>query len=161
MASNQIQSSTTIHAAKEALVELRSSIENVKSLISNTLKLPSLSSSSSSPLQSLQRGNWVKLICGASFEDVVDIRNLSLVYTLSGDWNCRGAVDCIDCAADASVVSAVNEGILAAKEIAGLQKKPWVMISVNDDKDLHFRKAGWSHNRTLLRLWPLPSGLPL
>ncbi|XLU97945.1 hypothetical protein S245_012285 [Arachis hypogaea] len=122
------------HHAKEALGELRSSIENVKSLISNTLKLPSLSSSSSSPLQSLQRGNWVKLICGASFEDVVDIRNLSLVYTLSG-------VDCIDCAADASVVSAVNEGILAAKEIAGLQKKPWVMISVNDDKDLHFRKA--------------------
>ncbi|XLU53118.1 hypothetical protein S245_047766 [Arachis hypogaea] len=123
--------------AKEALVELRSSIENVKSLISNTLKLPSLSSSSSSsssPLQSLQRGNWVKLICGASFEDVVDIRNLSLVYTLSG-------VDCIDCAADASVVSAVNEGIEAATEIAGLQKRPWVMISVNDDKDLHFRKA--------------------
>ncbi|XP_072091185.1 uncharacterized protein [Arachis hypogaea] len=122
------------NTSKEALGELRSSIENVKSLISNTLKLPSLSSSSSSPLQSLQRGNWVKLICGASFEDVVDIRNLSLVYTLSG-------VDCIDCAADASVVSAVNEGILAAKEIAGLQKKPWVMISVNDDKDLHFRKA--------------------
>ncbi|KAL4380934.1 hypothetical protein AHAS_Ahas04G0083100 [Arachis hypogaea] len=122
------------HRAKEALGELRSSIENVKSLISNTLKLPSLSSSSSSPLQSLQRGNWVKLICGASFEDVVDIRNLSLVYTLSG-------VDCIDCAADASVVSAVNEGIEAATEIAGLQKRPWVMISVNDDKDLHFRKA--------------------
>ncbi|RYR12704.1 uncharacterized protein [Arachis hypogaea] len=125
------------NTSKEALVELRSSIENVKSLISNTLKLPSLSSSSSSsssPLQSLQRGNWVKLICGASFEDVVDIRNLSLVYTLSG-------VDCIDCAADASVVSAVNEGIEAATEIAGLQKRPWVMISVNDDKDLHFRKA--------------------
>ncbi|RYR12702.1 hypothetical protein Ahy_B04g070111 isoform F [Arachis hypogaea] len=52
-----------------------------------------------------------------------------------------GAVDCIDCAADASVVSAVNEGIEAATEIAGLQKRPWVMISVNDDKDLHFRKA--------------------
>ncbi|XP_057755527.1 uncharacterized protein LOC130974686 [Arachis stenosperma] len=115
-------------AAKEALGELRSSIENVKSLISNTLKLPFLSSSSSSPLQSLQRGNWVKLICGASFEDVVDIRNLSLVYTLSG-------VDCIDCAADASVVSAVNEGILAATEIVGLQKKPWVMISVNDEEE--------------------------
>ncbi|XP_057756930.1 uncharacterized protein LOC130976172 isoform X1 [Arachis stenosperma] len=122
------------NTSKEALVELRSRIENVKSLVSNTLKLPSLSSSSSSPLQSLQRGNWVKLICGASFEDVVDIRNLSLVYTLSG-------VDCIDCAADASVVSAVNEGILAATEIAGLHKKPWVMISVSDDKDLHFRKA--------------------
>jgi hypothetical protein len=57
----------------------------VKNLI-NTLELPSISSSSSSttPIQSLHSGNWVKLICGASFEDVVDIRNLSLVYTLAG-----------------------------------------------------------------------------
>ncbi|GAB4843013.1 hypothetical protein Ancab_012989 [Ancistrocladus abbreviatus] len=85
------------------------------------------------PQQSLQKGHWVKLICGASFEDVVDIRNLSLVYTLAG-------VDCIDCAADASVVSAVNEGIEAAIDILPL-RRPWVMISVNDDEDLHFRKA--------------------
>ncbi|KAK7246263.1 hypothetical protein RIF29_41125 [Crotalaria pallida] len=99
---------------------------NVKSLLDNTVGL-------STPLESLQRGNWVKLICGASFEDVVDIRNLSLVYTLAG-------VDCIDCAADASVVRAVNEGIEAARDIAGL-RRPWVMISVNDDEDLHFRKA--------------------
>ncbi|KAG5011719.1 hypothetical protein JHK86_023980 [Glycine max] len=103
--------------------------ENVKSLVS-TVVLPSISST---PLESLHRGNWVKLICGASFEDVVDIRNLSLVYTLAG-------VDCIDCAADASVLSAVNEGIEAARDIVCL-RRPWVMISVNDDKDLHFRKA--------------------
>ncbi|KAM7277626.1 hypothetical protein ACFE04_004760 [Oxalis oulophora] len=85
------------------------------------------------PQLSLQNGNWVKLICGASFEDVVDIRNLSLVYTLAG-------VDCIDCAADASVVTAVNQGIEAALEILPI-RRPWVMISVNDDQDLHFRKA--------------------
>ena len=54
---------------------------------------------------------------------------------------CWFAVDCIDCAADASFVSAVNEGIEAAKDIVCL-RRPWVMISVNDDKDLHFRKAG-------------------
>ncbi|XP_027338519.1 uncharacterized protein LOC113852442 isoform X2 [Abrus precatorius] len=100
-------------------------VENLKSLLNSVV--------SSSPLESLQRGNWVKLICGASFEDVVDIRNLSLVYTLAG-------VDCIDCAADASVVNAVNEGIEAARDITCL-RRPWVMISVNDDKDLHFRKA--------------------
>ena len=51
------------------------------------------------------------------------------------------AVDCIDCAADVSVVSAVNEGIDAALEIFPF-RRPWVMISVNDDEDLHFRKAG-------------------
>ncbi|GAU27746.1 hypothetical protein TSUD_215570, partial [Trifolium subterraneum] len=108
--------------------------QKVKNLI-NTLEFPSISSSSSTtPIESLQRGNWVKLICGASFEDVVDIRNLSLVYTLAG-------VDCIDCAADASVVSAVNEGIQAARDILCSHRRPWVMISVNDDKDLHFRKA--------------------
>lgn len=37
-----------------------------------------------SQLDSLRKGNWVKLICGASFQDVIDIRNLSLIYTLAG-----------------------------------------------------------------------------
>ena len=41
-------------------------------------------------------------------------------------------MDCIDCAADAAVVSAVNDGIEAARGIVGL-RRPWVMISVNDD----------------------------
>ncbi|KAF5471586.1 hypothetical protein F2P56_008366, partial [Juglans regia] len=104
-------------------------LDNVRNLV-KTVAIPSVTSS---PLESLRKGNWVKLICGASFEDVVDIRNLSLVYTLAG-------VDCIDCAADGAVVSAVNDGIEAAKEIAAL-RRPWVMVSVNDDEDLHFRKA--------------------
>ncbi|KAM1280976.1 hypothetical protein FF1_021815 [Malus domestica] len=104
-------------------------IEEVKNLI-KTVGIPS---KTSSPAKSLENGNWVKLICGASFEDVVDIRNLSLVYTLAG-------VNCIDCAADVSVVSAVNDGIDAAIGICPLPR-PWVMISVNDDEDLHFRKA--------------------
>lgn len=52
------------------------------------------------------------------------------------------SVDCIDCAADESVVNAVNEGINVALSIARV-RRPWVMISVNDDReDLHFRKAG-------------------
>ncbi|CAM8927017.1 unnamed protein product [Rhodiola kirilowii] len=103
-------------------------LENVRALVANKVPIPA-----TSPLQSLQVGNWMKLICGASFEDVVDIRNLSLVYTLAG-------VDCIDCAADASVVSAVNEGIEVARNILAI-RRPWVMISVNDIEDLHFRKA--------------------
>ncbi|KAF5737062.1 hypothetical protein HS088_TW14G01218 [Tripterygium wilfordii] len=104
-------------------------VESVKNLIKK-VGIPPLVSS---PPESLRRGTWVKLICGASFEDVVDIRNLSLVYTLAG-------VDCIDCAADASAVGAVNEGIETARDICDL-RRPWVMISVNDDEDLHFRKA--------------------
>lgn len=62
---------------------------------------------------------------------------MSILIGLSGVV----AVDCIDCAADVSVVNAVNEGIDAAIEIFPLPR-PWVMISVNDDEDLHFRKAG-------------------
>lgn len=56
--------------------------------------------------------------------------------------NLNCAVDCIDCAADEAVVSAVNDGIEAAREIVGLRRRPWVMVSVNDGEDLHFRKAG-------------------
>ncbi|KZV47718.1 hypothetical protein F511_19431 [Dorcoceras hygrometricum] len=104
-------------------------LEKVKYLLTKT----GIPSSVTSPLESLQKGNWVKLICGASFEDVVDIRNLSLVYTLAG-------VDCIDCASEASVINAVNDGIESAKAIIPI-RRPWVMVSVNDDEDLHFRKA--------------------
>ncbi|KAL0457498.1 UNVERIFIED_CONTAM: hypothetical protein Slati_1089000 [Sesamum latifolium] len=104
-------------------------VEKVKKLITRS----GIPAAITSPLDSLQKGNWVKLICGASFEDVVDIRNLSLVYTLAG-------VDCIDCAAEASVVNAVNDGIEAARGIIPI-RRPWVMISVNDNEDLHFRKA--------------------
>ncbi|XP_023876588.1 uncharacterized protein LOC111989011 isoform X3 [Quercus suber] len=125
-------SSTSFPQQHQVRGNLKSSknLDKVRNLV-KTVGVPSLTSS---PLESLRKGNWVKLICGASFEDVVDIRNLSLVYTLAG-------VDCIDCAADLAVVSAVNDGIESARDIVGL-RRPWVMISVNDDEDLHFRKAG-------------------
>lgn len=91
----------------------KKSLEKVKTRVTKT-GIPSITTS---PHESLQRGNWVKLICGASFEvryiyplsiipslgylyltlstnplthfslflqDVVDVRNLSLVYTLAG-----------------------------------------------------------------------------
>ncbi|WOL17225.1 hypothetical protein Cni_G26014 [Canna indica] len=108
-------------------------LRTIKTLVHSTIKIPP-TFALPSPILSLRLGNWVKLICGASFEDAADVRNLSLVYTLAG-------VDCIDCAADAPVVNAVNEGIEAAMSIA-MVKRSWVMISVNDDEeDLHFRKA--------------------
>ncbi|XP_011657264.1 uncharacterized protein LOC101215861 isoform X2 [Cucumis sativus] len=122
----------TLHLQQHQVAFRNNSSKNLDSVRSLVSRI-GIASVQSSSLQSLQNGNWVKLICGASFEDVVDIRNLSLVYTLAG-------VDCIDCAADASVVSAVNEGIQAARGIIGV-RRPWVMISVNDDQDLHFRKA--------------------
>jgi len=127
--------SASLTPQQQLQAQLKISSRNDKCLqkVKDQVKTVGIPSIATSPSVSLKRGNWVKLICGASFEDVVDVRNLSLVYTLAG-------VDCIDCAADASVVSAVNEGIEAAREIVPL-RRPWVMISVNDDEDLHFRKA--------------------
>ncbi|XP_020570723.1 uncharacterized protein LOC110017905 isoform X4 [Phalaenopsis equestris] len=110
-------------------------LDAIKALVNTTVNIHPRNVILPRPIDSLRRGEWVKLICGASFEDAADIRNLSLVYTLAG-------VDCIDCAADESVVNAVNDGINAAMNIGSIER-PWVMISVNDDKeDLHFRKAG-------------------
>jgi len=89
----------------------------------------------------LRAGTWTKLICGASLEDLPQVRMLSEVYTLA-------AVDCIDCAADPAVVRAVLAGVAAANDVrrdAGLSlRKPYVMVSVNDDEDPHFRKAAFN-----------------
>ncbi|CAN0086901.1 unnamed protein product, partial [Ascophyllum nodosum] len=94
---------------------------------------------STSPADSLKKGEWFKLICGASFEDLPAVRNLALVYTLSG-------ADCIDVAAEEAVIEAARDGIVAAQRVADAigapVRAPWLMTSVNDDEeDPHFRKA--------------------
>ncbi|OKH19469.1 4Fe-4S ferredoxin [Hydrococcus rivularis NIES-593] len=94
------------------------------------------------PIHSLKEGNWFKLICGASFQDLPAIRSLALAYTLAG-------ADCIDVAADPAVITAAKEGIAVARELAEAAKgkgftrvsRPWLMVSLNDGEDPHFRKA--------------------
>ena len=96
-----------------------------------------------SPLQSLQTGRWVKLICGASYQDMPAIRCLAMLYTLAG-------VDCIDVAADPAVIAAAQGGVQDARRLAARFRiddcslsgeKPWLMVSLNDSEDPHFRKA--------------------
>lgn len=96
-----------------------------------------------SPLRSLKQGNWLKLICGASFGHLPAVRNLTLAYALAG-------ADCIDVAADAAVIAAAQEGLQVAKAMAetaklrgyiGKDTSPWLMVSLNDGEDPHFRKA--------------------
>lgn len=84
--------------------------------------------------QSLATGTWFKMICGASSHDVPRIRNLSMLYAALG-------ADCVDAAADAAVMSAVREGFAAAAALPAAPAAPWLMVSVNDDEDPHFRKA--------------------
>ncbi|NJM86815.1 MAG: 4Fe-4S ferredoxin [Hydrococcus sp. RU_2_2] len=94
------------------------------------------------PLHSLKEGNWFKLICGASFQDLPAIRSLALAYTLAG-------ADCIDVGADRAVITAAKEGIAAARILEREAKakgftykgSPWLMVSLNDGEDPHFRKA--------------------
>lgn len=89
------------------------------------------------PLRSLRAGHWFKLICGASYQHLPAIRNLTLAYTLAG-------ADCIDVAADPAVIQAAREGLQAAAQICGpslCPDLPWLMVSLNDGEDPHFRKA--------------------
>jgi Fe-S-cluster-containing hydrogenase component 2 len=90
------------------------------------------------PLHSLKEGSWFKLICGASYQHLPAVRSLAVAYSLAG-------ADCIDVAADPAVIAAAREGITAARK--QLREKnlsdnsPWLMVSINDGEDPHFRKA--------------------
>ena len=86
------------------------------------------------PLHSLEKGSWFKLICGASYQHLPAVRSLALAYSLAG-------ADCIDVAADPAVIAAAKEGIRAAFESGVSVNSPWLMVSVNDGIDPHFRKA--------------------
>jgi Fe-S-cluster-containing hydrogenase component 2 len=94
------------------------------------------------PLNSLNSGHWFKLICGASFQHLPAVRNLTLAYTLAG-------ADCIDVAADPAAIAAAQEALQVASKIQaqtqnhrfGGKGLPWLMVSLNDGEDPHFRKA--------------------
>ncbi|MGA1602941.1 MAG: circadian clock protein LdpA [Prochlorothrix sp.] len=87
----------------------------------------------SHPLQSLQAGHWFKLICGASYQYLPAVQQLAQVYALAG-------ADCVDVAADPAVVMAAKTGLERA-QAAQPQLQPWLMVSLNDGEDPHFRKA--------------------
>ena len=99
------------------------------------------------PLQSLKHGNWFKLICGASFQHLPAVRNLTLAYTLAG-------ADCIDVAADPAVIAATQEALLVAQTLTDDAQErgfaftgdlPLLMVSLNDGEDPHFRKAEFNY----------------
>ncbi len=94
-----------------------------------------------SPRRSLQQGHWFKLICGASFQHLPAIRTLALVYALAG-------ADCVDVAADPAIVSTAREAFAIANQLSDEARDrgyspslPWLMVSLNDGEDPHFRKA--------------------
>ena len=80
----------------------------------------------------LGSGRWVKLICGAANQDLAAIEDLCAIYSLAG-------VHCIDVAADVAVAAAARRG-MAWAEARGADR-PWLMLSLSDGADPHFRKA--------------------
>jgi Fe-S-cluster-containing hydrogenase component 2 len=94
------------------------------------------------PLRSLREGHWFKLICGASFQHLPSVRSLALAYALAG-------ADCIDVAADPAVIATVQDALRVVADFnrADRTKRyreadlPWLMVSLNDGEDPHFRKA--------------------
>ena len=90
------------------------------------------------PEEALTRGSWVKLICGASNQDLAAIDDVCGVFALAG-------VHCIDVAADVAVAAAARRGIAWAQ--ARGAARPWLMVSLSDGADPHFRKAWFDPQR--------------
>jgi Fe-S-cluster-containing hydrogenase component 2 len=95
------------------------------------------------PLHSLKKGHWFKLICGASYQHLPAVRSLTLAYTLAG-------ADCIDVACDPAVIAAAQEALKVASSLTdeaksrgylSSGKSTFLMVSLNDGEDPHFRKA--------------------
>jgi Fe-S-cluster-containing hydrogenase component 2 len=85
-----------------------------------------------SPERALARGAWVKWIGGASNQDLAAIEDLAGIYALAG-------VHCLDVAADPAVVAAARRGVAWARGHGAAS--PWLMVSLSDGADPHFRKA--------------------
>ena len=95
-----------------------------------------------------KKGKWIKLICGASNEDIVAIEDLCAIYTAAG-------VDYIDVAAEESIVNAAKKGIEWAQKICN--NSPGLMISISDGNDIHFRKAKFDPLKCPCLLYTSPS----
>lgn len=115
-------------------------METFEAKTKTTLRTKILHTDPLTPLASLQAGDWFKLICGASYQDLPAVRNLTLAYALAG-------ADCIDVAADPAVVAAAKAGLAAAEQITrsanrpDSYRRPWLMVSMSAGADPHFRKA--------------------
>ena len=90
------------------------------------------------PDEALDQGRWVKLICGASNQDLPAIADLTAVFAAVG-------VHCIDVAADPAVALAARRGLDWAEAHTG--HRPWLMVSLSDGMDAHFRKAWFDADR--------------
>ena len=90
------------------------------------------------PEQALATGHWVKIIGGASNQDLEALEDLAGLFSLAG-------AHCLDVAADPGVVAATRRGITWA--VGKGASAPWLMVSLSDGADPHFRKAWFDPDR--------------
>jgi len=83
-----------------------------------------------------KKDKWIKLICGASNEDIVAIEDLCAIYTAAG-------VDYIAVAAEDSIVLAAKKGIEWAKKV--FINSPGLLICISDGKISTFEKQNLIH----------------
>ena len=91
------------------------------------------------PDEALGLGLWRKWIGGAGNHDLAALEDLAGLTTLAG-------VHCLDVAFHPSAVAAVRRGITWALG-QGVPREPWLMVSLNDGEDPHFRKAFFDPER--------------
>lgn len=87
----------------------------------------------------LDRREFFKLVCGAGNEDPVEVRRLTMVYTLAG-------ASAVDISANPGIVRSAAEGISCAESLApDLERtvacRPFINVSVGIAGDPHVRKA--------------------
>ncbi len=100
-----------------------------------------LSKSVSGAVSALEKGSFVKLICGAANTNAKRVERLALVYSLSG-------VEVIDVSSSQEIIYAAKTGIKKAYEFYKQSPKkfprynePALMVSLDIRGDLHFRKV--------------------
>ena len=107
------------------------------------IAVPKAEGAIADPTTALASGCWVKWIGGASNQDLAAIEDLAGIYALAG-------VHCLDVAADPAVVAAVRRGVALAEQWRGQPfgpARPWLMVSLSDGVDPHFRKAWFDPRR--------------
>ena len=82
------------------------------------------------PDVALAQGRWVKLICGASNQDLPAIADLTAVFAAVG-------VHCVDVAADPADSLAARRAQDWHEAQTG--RRAWLMVSLRDRTDAHFR----------------------
>lgn len=140
---NIIETMPKAAMSKDVLPKVALSKAAVQKTAEQKTAVPKAEGAKVDPATALASGCWVKWIGGASNQDLAAIEDLAGIYALAG-------VHCLDVAADPAVVAAARRGVALAEQWRGQPfgpARPWLMVSLSDGADPHFRKAWFDPRR--------------